>query len=324
MLMRKHKLLAKQSKCSFARTEVEYLGHIIDQEGLHTDPSKLSAVASWPKPDSVKSLRGFLGLTGYYRRFIKSYGIISRPVTNMLKKNAFLWTKESEEAFKTLKKALCSTPILVLLDFNKPFIVEADACYKGMEAVMMQEGKHIAYFSKGFGEKHLGLFIYEKEYFSIINAIDKWRPYLFGRHFTIRTDHHSLKFLLEQKITTAMQQKGLTKLLGLNYTIQYKKGNDNCVADALSRREWGKEAELQAISSARSLWIEEISNNYVGNELATKILTENLINPDSNPEFLVANGLIKYKKRLYVGESSDLRSKLIQQMHDSPLEGHSG
>jgi len=251
VIMRQHQLLAKLSKCSFAQSQVEYLCHIISQEGLHTDPTKLEAVAAWPKPVNVKALRGFLGLAGYYRRFIKRYGIISKPLTEMLKKDAFQWTKAAEMAFEQLKLTLCNPPVLALPDFQENFVVEADASYKGMGAVLLQEGRLIAFFSKAFGEKHLGLSIYEKEYLSIINAVEKWRPYLLGRHFTIRIDHHSLPFLLEQKITTALQQKGLTKLLGLDYSIQYKKGTENTAADALSRREPDLDPICNSISAVQ-------------------------------------------------------------------------
>ncbi|XP_019184593.1 PREDICTED: uncharacterized protein LOC109179543 [Ipomoea nil] len=323
-IMRDNKLLAKLSKCSCAKREVEYLGHIIFEKGLHTDPTKLSAVASWPRPANLKELRGFLGLTGYYRRFIRSYGILSRPLTNMLKKDAFQWCEESETAFETLKQTLCSAPVLTLPDFDKEFVVEADSCYKGMGAVLMQEGKPIAYFSKGFGAKHLGLSIYEKECLSIINAVDKWRSYLIGRPFIIKTDHQSLKFLLEQKITTAMQQKGLTKLLGLNYTIQYKQGVGNCVANALSRKMEINQAEHLAISTVRPLWIEEVIKSYEEDDLASKVLTEQLITAEEASLFTVVDGLIKYKGRLYIGQKGDLRSKLLLQLHNSPIGGHSG
>lgn len=168
-----------------------------------------------------------------------------------------------------MKQTLCAAPVLTLPGFNKQFVVETNACYKGIGVVLMQEGKPIAYYSKSFGGRHLGLSIYEKEYLSIINDVDKWRTYLLGRHFIIRTDHHSLKYLLEQKNTTSLQQKGLSKLLGLNYTIQYKRGVENCVADALSRKEVDYEVVLNAISLVRQLWIEEIISSYEGDELAT-------------------------------------------------------
>ncbi|XP_019191219.1 PREDICTED: uncharacterized protein LOC109185718 [Ipomoea nil] len=123
-IMRQHQLFVKLSKCTFAQNRVEYLGHIISREGLQTDPAKLETVASWPKPLTVKESRGFLRLAGYYRRFIKAYGIISRPLTKMLKKNAFKWTVEAEKGFDQLKQALCHSPVLALPDFQKEFIVE--------------------------------------------------------------------------------------------------------------------------------------------------------------------------------------------------------
>lgn len=110
--------------------------------------------------------------------------------------------------------------MLSLPYFSKLFVVETDASHKGMRVLHLQDGKPIAYFSKGFSAKHMGLSIFEKEYLSSINVVRKWRTYLLGRHFVIRIDHQSLKFLLEQKITTAIQQKGLTKLLGLDFSIQ--------------------------------------------------------------------------------------------------------
>ncbi|XP_031104476.1 uncharacterized protein LOC116007955 [Ipomoea triloba] len=324
-LMREHKLLAKLSKCSFAKEEVEYLGHIISGTGLHTNPSKLLVVVEWPKPTTIKGLRGFLRLTGYYRRFIKGYGIISKPLTNMLKKNSFQWESEADTAFETLKQPMCSAPVLALPDFNKTFTVEADACHKGMGAVLIKEGKPIAYFSKAFGDKHLGLSIYEKEYLSIINVMEKWRSYLIGRHFIIKTDHHSLKFLLEQKITTAIQHKGLAKLLGLQYTIQYKRGVDNCATDALSRRMVDHEdTAMNAISSVKPQWAEKIAQSYENDDWAKEVLTTTLITPDQNPKITVSDGLIKYKQRLYIGSRGNLRGKLMTQMHDSPLGGHSG
>ncbi|XP_019197771.1 PREDICTED: uncharacterized protein LOC109191615 [Ipomoea nil] len=323
-IMKQHSLYAKLSKCSFAENQVEYLGHIISKDGLQTDPSKLDAVAAWPTPLSIKALRGFLGLAGYYRRFIKGYGIISKPLTDMLKKDAFHWSTESMQAFEALKKALCNPLVLALPDFHKEFVVEADASYNGMGAVLIQEKRPIAFFSKAFGVRHLGLSIYEKEFLSILNAVDKWRPYLLVRHFVIKTDHHSLQFLLGQKITSTLQQKGLTKLLGLDYTIQYKKGTDNIAADALSRRDVSSEVEYNAISAVQPLWMEEISKSYDGDVWATENLTSALIVPVNDPRISVSGGMIRYKDRLYVGSSGSLRRDLMLKLHVSAIWGHAG
>lgn len=156
---------------------------------------------------------------------------------------------------------MSSAPVLALVDFNKTFIIETDACSKGMGAVLMQEGRPIAFFSKALAPRHLGLSTYEKECIDVLSAIDKWRHYLQGGHFIIRTDHHSMKYLLEQRITTALQQKGLTKLLGLDYEMQYKKGAENRVADALSRRQ-GEESTLFALSSTEPTWMSEVEQSY--------------------------------------------------------------
>lgn len=170
-LLRQNTLYAKASNCSFGRPQVEYLGHIISKSGVGVDPSKIEGVQNWPLPQTIKALRGFLGLTGYYRKFVKGYGVIAKPLTSLLKKGNFKWTPEVEKAFHTLKEAMTQTPVLQLPDFSKPFIVETDASYGGMGAVLMQEKHPLAYLSKALGPKSMGLSIYEKEFLAIILAI---------------------------------------------------------------------------------------------------------------------------------------------------------
>lgn len=155
---------------------------------------------AWPRPKNAKKLRGFLGLTGYYRRFIKNYRVISRPLTNLLKKDSFGWNDEAELAFEDLKQALSNAPVLALPNFQKPFVVETDASKYGVEAILQQEGHPVAYISKALAVQHHALSTYEKEFIALVFALEKWRPYLFGRRLTIRTDHQSLKH--QQRILT--------------------------------------------------------------------------------------------------------------------------
>ena len=174
-------------------------------------------------PKDVKSLRGFLGLTGYYRNFVKGYGHIAAPLTTLLWKNSFSWSVEAEEAFHQLKLAISSPPVLALPDFTKTFTVECDASSSGIGAVLMQEHKPIAFHSQVLKDSALALSTYEKEFLALISTVKKWRPYLVGRAFVIKTDQQSPKYLQHQRIGTPIQQKWLSKLLSYAFVVEYKK-----------------------------------------------------------------------------------------------------
>jgi hypothetical protein len=152
-VLRENKLTTKQSKCEFAVPQVEYLGHIISSSGVATNPSKIKYIQSWLVPKTVKQLRSFLGLTGYYIRFIKDYGLMCKPLHNLLKKDSFVWTSEHTVAFQSLKQKMRSAPVLALPNFELPFILEMDASALGIGVVVMQEGRPIAFYSQALGPK---------------------------------------------------------------------------------------------------------------------------------------------------------------------------
>ena len=156
----------------------------------------------WPKPTNISDLRGFLGLTGYYQKFVRDYGIIARPLTNLLKKGFFKWSNETDDAFQKLKQAMTTTPTLAMPNLKEPFIIETDASGNGIGAVLSQQGKPNAFMSKSPSSSKQSWSTYAKEMFAIIQAIQTWRPYLVGHKFYIFTDQRSLKYLLEQIITT--------------------------------------------------------------------------------------------------------------------------
>jgi hypothetical protein len=202
-------------------------------------------------------LRGFLGLTGYYRKFVKNYGKIAAPLTALLKKNSFTWTPAAAQAFQTLKMAMCTTPVLALPDFKKTFVLECDASGKGIGVVLMQEGRPLAFTSKQLSERSLGKSIYEKEMLAILHVVDLWRPYLLEQRFQIKTDHQSLKYFLEQCISSPEQQKWVTKLFGYDYEIIYKKGKENVVADALFHK-YEDEGSIFSLSFIVPDWLQVV------------------------------------------------------------------
>ena len=158
---------------------------------------------------------------------MKRYGLIVAPLTALLRKYSFTWTPTASKAFQLLKDAMSSPPVLALPDFTKPFVVECDASGLGVGVVLMQNQRPIAYHSQALKGKALALSTYEKELLALVVAVKKWRPYLLGRPFVIKTYHQSLKYLLEQKIGTLAQQKWITKLLGYAFIVEYKHGKEN-------------------------------------------------------------------------------------------------
>ncbi|WVZ54191.1 hypothetical protein U9M48_005029 [Paspalum notatum var. saurae] len=178
-LLAKDQWQVKLTKCTFAQRQIAYLGHVINQEGISTNPDKVKAIAEWPVPSNSKELRSFLGLAGYYRKFIQPFTIVAKPLTELLKNHTlFVWTESHQSAFDALKSTLCSAPVLAMPDFAQPFYIETDACGAGVGAVLWQNGHLLAYISKPLGPKSANLSMYEKEYLTIILAVDQWRSYL--------------------------------------------------------------------------------------------------------------------------------------------------
>lgn len=254
----KGKFFLKASKCLFAQRQLEYLGHIVSHQGVEPEPSKIRAMVEWPIPSTIKALRGFLGLTGFYRKFIQGYASIAAPLTALLRKDSFVWNIDAQSAFEKLKEAMTKAPVLALPDFLKPFTLETDASGTAMGAVLMQNHHPIAFFSKPFCPRLLCASTYVRELHAITTAVQKWRQYLLGHPFVILTDHKSLKELMSQVIQTPEQQVYLSKLLGYDYTIQYKVGKSNLVADALSRLPEHKEGQYLVLSMPNFTFLEQL------------------------------------------------------------------
>ncbi|GJV01797.1 putative reverse transcriptase domain-containing protein [Tanacetum coccineum] len=212
-LLKKEGLYAKFSKCELWIPKVQFLGHVIDSEGIHVDPSKIDSIKDWASPKTSTEIRQFLGLSGYYRRFIEGLSKISKPMTKLTQKSMkFDWGEKEEVAYQTLKQKLCSAPILALPEGSKNFVVYCDASYKGLGAVLMQREEVIAYASRQ-------LKIYEKNYTrhdlelgAVVFSLKIWRHHLYVTKCVVFTDHKSLQHILDQKELNMRQRRWLELL----------------------------------------------------------------------------------------------------------------
>lgn len=268
--LKRHKLFANFKKCEFGKKEVAYLGHVISDLGVAVDQEKVQAIREWEAPRNLRELRGFLGLTGYYRKFLANYAQIAQPLTDQLRKDCFGWTIEASYALERLKEAMITAPVLAMPDFQKLFILETDASGYGLGAVLMQDTRPIAYYSRILGPRARGKSIYEKELMAVCLSVQKWKHYLLGRHFVIRTDQQSLRYITQQREIGADYQKWVRKLIGFDFEIQYKPGTANRVADALSRKGNGElelgRMELGALLKAQGIDWSELEKEVQGDE----------------------------------------------------------
>lgn len=244
-------LKLKPKKCVFFRSEVQYLGHLVTSDGLSTDPEKVEKVKSWPVPRSVKEVRAFLGLAGYYRRFIQNFSVIASPLHKLTQKDVkFKWTPACEDAFRKLKSALTTAPVLGYPDFGKEFILDTDACREGCGAVLSQleEGQErvIAYSSKKFKKAERQYSVTRQELLAVVMAVKHFRHYLYGRRFRVRTDHGSLRWLLNFKDAEGQMARWLETLSMFEFTIEHRPGTQHRNADAMSRRPQ-EESESDAV-----------------------------------------------------------------------------
>ncbi|CAM4528700.1 unnamed protein product [Lepidochelys kempii] len=236
-------LTVKAKKCQIGLNRVTYLGHQVGQGTISPLQAKVDAIQKWPVPKSKKQVQSFLGLAGYYRRFVPHYSQIAAPLTDLTKKkqpNAVQWTGKCQKAFNKLKATLMSDPVLRAPDFDKPFLVTTDASEHGVGAVLMQKGPDqefhpVVFLSKKLSERESNWSVTEKECYAIVYALEKLRPYVWGRRFHLQTDHAALKWLHTVEETNKKLLRWSLALQDFDFDIQHISGASNKVADALSR-----------------------------------------------------------------------------------------
>ena len=317
-ILRKEKLFANLPKCTFAKDKLVFLGFVVSSKGIEVDNSKVEAIRNWPTPTSVGHIRSFHGLAGFYRRFVKDFSTIACPLNELTKKNvSFTWGKAQQHAFDELKKRLTEAPLLVLPDFTKTFEIECDASGIGIGGVLMQNGRPVAYHSEKLDGARLNYPIYDKELYALVRVLQVWQHYLWPKEFVIHSDHESLKFLKCQTNLNKRHAKWVEFIESFPYVIKYKKGKENVVADALSRK-----MSLLTRLEINVLGLEEIKPLYkddphFGFPFAKCSIAKGF------EDFYLHQGFLFKGNKLCIPKSS-LRLLLLQEAHGGGLMGHFG
>ncbi|KAL4018245.1 hypothetical protein IC575_021835 [Cucumis melo] len=288
--LRDNKLYAKFSKCEFWLKQVSFLGHVVSKAGVSVDSAKIEAVTDWTRPSTVSEVRSFLGLAGYYRRFVENFSRIATPLTQLTRKGApFVWSKACEDSFQNLKQKLVTAPVLTVPDGSGSFVIYSDASKKGLGCVLMQQGKVVAYASRQLKSHEQNYPTHDLELAAVVFALKIWRHYLYGEKIQIFTDHKSLKYFFTQKELNMRQRRWLELVKDYDCEILYHPGKANVVADALSRKKRGLAEAGQTVGFSIS-----------------------------------SDGGLLFERRLCVPSDSAVKTELLSEAHSSPFFMHLG
>ncbi|KAD3066853.1 hypothetical protein E3N88_34733 [Mikania micrantha] len=324
-LLAREKLYAKFFKCEFWLREVQFLGHVVNQNGIQVDPSKIQAVKQWETPRTPTEIRQFLGLAGYYRRFIKNFSKIALPLTTLTQKNQpFIWSSQQEEAFQLLKHKLCNALILTLPEGTDNFTVYCDASRQGLGCVLMQKDKVIAYASRQLKVHEKNYTTHDLELGAVVFALKIWRHYLYGTKCIIYTDHKSLQHILDQKMLNMRQRRWVELLNDYDCEIRYHPGKANVVADALSRKERVKPLRVKALGmTIQTSLIPQIKDAQQQALQATNYSAEGLRGLDKKLD-TKDDGLLYFKDRIWVPLFGNSRTIILDEAHKSRYSIHPG
>lgn len=349
--LREHQLYAALEKCEFGRTEISFLGHTLSAKGISVMKEKIEAIQNWPDLCNAKETRSFLGLTGYHRKWVKDYGRIAAPLTELTKPSkSFIWGENEKSAFIQLKKAITNAPVLVPADPQKPFRVTTDASGFAVGAILSQADANgaqqpLAYYSHKMSSTERNYPVHEQELLAVFLAFKHWRCYLHGciHPVNIITDHESLKYINIQPHLSARQARIIEFLQDFDLVISYRPGSENAGADALSRRpDWEREAAaedkhqrlnhdnqqkprlhytLAAITQLiESELITEIKEATQKEELGKLMLAH----PDQYDMSIINGSLCNPQGCIYIPNDRSLKVKILHEVHDAPTGGHLG
>ncbi|KAJ9544303.1 hypothetical protein OSB04_024010 [Centaurea solstitialis] len=324
-LLKTEELYTKFYKYEFWIREVHFLGHVVNKEGIHVDPAKIEAIKKWEAPKTPTEIRQFLGLAGYYRRFIANFSKIAQPLATLTQKDKkFIWGEKQEEEFQLLKHKLCNAPILALPEGTDNFVVYYDASHQGLGCVLMQNEKVIAYASRQLKVHEKNYTTHDLELGAVVFALKIWRHYLYGTKCTIFTDHKSLQHILDQKMLNMRQRRWVELLSDYDCEIKYHPGKANVVADALSRKERVKPTRTRAMgvlvqTSLKGQILEAQREALKADNLKKETLHK------MEKEFEEkTDGLRYFKGRVWIPKVDQSRTMIMDEAHQSRYSIHPG
>ena len=316
--LRAASLYAKLEKCIFCTDRVAFLGYVVTPQGIEVDGAKIDAIRSWPTPQTITQVQSFLGFAGFYRHFVRDFSTIAAPLHELTKKGvSFHWGPAQDQAFDTLKERLTSAPLLQLPDFGKTFELECDASGVGIGGLLMQGGKPVAYFSEKLNGPTLNYSTYDKEFYALVRSLETWQHYLWPKEFIIHSDHESLKYLRMQNKLNRRHAKWIEFIESFPYIIKHKKGKDNVIDDALSRR-----YTMLSQLDCRIFGLESIKGQYEL-DAAFKDVILNCKEGRAWNKYVLNDGYLFRANRLCIPVGS-VRLLLLQEAHGGGLMGHFG